>query len=421
MRAVIVSSRMPQAPGPGAATREFQLIKQLARQHEIVCVVPCWEEQDRIAAEALSRFCRVHPVYPRLEQAPQPANPGPKSKTLNRLQGSYRLLVAPPELLGGTEILLPLLAQELRKIDWESTDLFQVEHEILGGLLAGKPRRVPAVLDCYDICSAMVERRYRTAPDPKHRLYEWIEWRKVRAFERRTFQACGHVLVASDPDRARALALSPKSRVSVAPNGVDTDTFANAAPGIHEPRSLLFTGAMAYPPNVEAAAYFCRDILPAILHDFPDAVLTLAGRDPAPAILDLAGRRPGNIVVTGSVHDMRPYLERAAVCVVPLLNGGGTRLKILEALSMQKAVVTTSLGCEGIAAVDGEHLLIADTPQAFAEATKRLLADSGLREKLGRQGRTLATQKYDWRAIAPTIHQIWDELARSSRTTTARN
>jgi len=164
---------------------------------------------------------------------------------------------------------------------------------------------------------------------------------------------------------------------------------------------------MKYRPNVDAALYFVRQVLPQILAVRPALVFYIVGGEPPAEVRELAGP---HVVVTGTVADVRPYVRNAAVFVVPLRMGGGTRLKVLEGLSMRKAMVSTTLGCEGIDVEDRRHLLIADTPAAFASAVLRLLQEPALGEALAEAGRDLVDRRYRWERVVGELEAFYDEL-----------
>jgi glycosyltransferase involved in cell wall biosynthesis len=194
--------------------------------------------------------------------------------------------------------------------------------------------------------------------------------------------------------------------VAIVPNGVDTDVFApGAVAEATQPGCIVFTGTLDYRPNVDAALWFVREVLPLIRAQQPAAHLLLVGRSPSPAVRAL--HDGAAVRVLPDVPDVRPFIAGAATYVVPMRIGGGVRLKLLEALAMQAAVVSTQMGAEGMPDLRGdEHLLLADTPRAFAAAVLRLLDDAALRQRLGAAGRTLA-QRYDWRAIVPRLEQVY--------------
>jgi glycosyltransferase involved in cell wall biosynthesis len=184
--------------------------------------------------------------------------------------------------------------------------------------------------------------------------------------------------------------------VAVVPNGVDCARYAHLPAGRRTgPPTVMFLGAMSWEPNVAAAEFLARDVLPALLPRVPDVRLRIVGRDPTPRVQRLAGDR---VEVTGSVPDVLAPLADAHVLAVPLLAGGGTRLKILEAFAAGLPVVSTPVGCEGIAADPDRHLVVAETP-AFAEALARTLLAPEAAATMAAAARVLARDRYDWDAI----------------------
>jgi glycosyltransferase involved in cell wall biosynthesis len=187
---------------------------------------------------------------------------------------------------------------------------------------------------------------------------------------------------------------------------VDLEAFRpNDAPT--DPQSLVFVGTMNYRPNADAVIYLASQILPEIWKTRPQVTLTVVGQTPPEEVQRLAGPR---ITITGWVDDVRPYIDRAAVVVTPVRIGSGTRLKVLEALAMGKALVSTPLGCEGIAVEDGEHVLLADNPVELAQRVVRLLDDPALAIRLGMQGRALVERSYGWRAVVDDLDALHSQL-----------
>jgi len=229
--------------------------------------------------------------------------------------------------------------------------------------------------------------------------------RRMHRYEGRTLGRFDAVLAVSDADRQTFTRLYPdavRGPVHIVPTGVDTDFFK---PSVSPARAtqLVFTGSMDWLPNEDAMRYFCRSILPLVRAEEPEAGLSIVGRAPTPAVQSLAAE-PG-VEVTGRVDDVRPFMEQAAVYIVPLRIGGGTRLKIFEAMAMGKAVVSTTVGAEGLPVVNGEHLLLADEPRSFARAIVRLIRDQDQRERLGDAARRLVLARYDWSAVAGALEE----------------
>jgi glycosyltransferase involved in cell wall biosynthesis len=194
----------------------------------------------------------------------------------------------------------------------------------------------------------------------------------------------------------------PTKPTVVVPNGVDLEHF-QPTDRPRDPTSIVFTGSIDYRPNTDAVTYFVREIFPQIIQGHPDATFMVVGMRPPEQVKSLAGR---NVIVTGQVPDVRPYLARASVVIAPLRMGSGTRLKLLGAMAMGAAVVSTTLGCEGLAVRGGEHLLVADQPHLFARDVVRLLNDPGLASELGRQGRALVEREYGWASAAQRLDEF---------------
>src|SRR2546430_1809329 len=211
-----------------------------------------------------------------------------------------------------------------------------------------------------------------------------VEWRKMRRCETRACTQATVTIAVSDVDRALLAAAAPGARVFTVPTGVDTSYFAPT--GVPEsPARLVFIGSMDWYPNEDAMVFFIGEILPVIRRAVPDVEMTVVGRDPSERLRAL-GEAAG-VRITGTVEDVRPWIADAAVYVVPLRVGGGTRLKIFEGLAMGKAVVSTTVGAEGLPLVDGTHFVRADGPAEFARAVVSLLRDRDRRRALGTAGR----------------------------------
>ena len=202
----------------------------------------------------------------------------------------------------------------------------------------------------------------------------------------------------------------PASRISVIPTGVDTEYF-RPSPGPEQPDTMAFTGTMDWMPNEDGVAYFVDKIFPLIRQEFPDAAFWAVGRRPPRRIQALAS---ANVTVTGAVEDIRPYLGKAAVCVVPLRSGSGTRIKIFEAMAMGKAVVSTRMGAEGLPVRDGENIVLADDPADFAREVAQLLRAPERRAKLGHAARQLVEENYGWPSVAAHFDQIMHSVIRQA-------
>jgi sugar transferase (PEP-CTERM/EpsH1 system associated) len=268
---------------------------------------------------------------------------------------------------------------------------------------------VPTVLFQHNVEAAIWERHAKVAGTSLARAYLRSQWRRMQAFERAECRRFDHVIAVSDLDRDVFREHYGVASASTAPTGVDTEFFSPSGRVDSVADEIVFTGSMDWMPNEDGIVWFVRDVLPGIRAARPSARLTIVGRNPTPKVRALAEAAPG-ISVTGSVADIRPYLERASVVIVPLRVGGGTRLKIFEAMAMERAVVATTIGAEGLPVVDGRDLVIADAPAPFASAVTRLLANATERDALAREASRHVRAEFSWSSVAE--HFIRDcELA----------
>ena len=274
------------------------------------------------------------------------------------------------------------------------------------------PRRLPcpSVIFTHNVESEIWRRHAETQRGVARHLYRSQHARMLR-FEGRTLRRFDGVLAVSDADRSTFARLYPGAidgDVHIVATGVDTEFFS-PSPSPPAGRGLVFTGSMDWLPNEDAVTYFCREILPRIRADEPETTLTIVGRAPTSAVRRLAA--DAGIIVTGRVDDVRPAMRDAAVYVVPLRIGGGTRLKIFEAMAMGKAVVSTTVGAEGLPVENGEHLFIADEPHLFARAVVRLFRDVERRRALEACARALVVERYDWGAVSKSLEDALVRIA----------
>ena len=256
------------------------------------------------------------------------------------------------------------------------------------------PEGMKMVIDQHNIEHELLERTFR---HEKALLRKWFSWRESRLLKRGEIERCQKaqvVLVTSERERIALKQLLPEQLVEVIPNGVDIETFNKRDPAQEIAHRIVFTGRMDYYPNIDAVLFFARECWPHIQSQIPSASWQIVGKDPPREVRNLDAL-PG-VTVTGTVPDVTSYLASAAVAIAPLQIGSGTRLKILEALAMQKAMVTTSQGCEGLSVTSGEHLIVADQAQEFAQAVIDLMQDSQKRRALGNAGRKLVETAYSW-------------------------
>jgi sugar transferase (PEP-CTERM/EpsH1 system associated) len=267
----------------------------------------------------------------------------------------------------------------------------------------------PVMLFQHNVEATIWERHARVASNPLAKVYLREQWRRMRAFERAQCRRFDHVVAVSRRDMEVFESEYGITKVSEIPTGVDIEYFRPEG-GIQPQRcDLVFTGSMDWLPNEDAIVFFTKSILPGIRAVVPDVTLTVVGRNPSPRILDLARHDPA-VRITGSVPDVRPFIEHATVFIVPLRIGGGTRLKIYEAMAMEKAIVSTSIGAEGLPVTDGEDIILADTPETFASSVIQLLTDAQRAERIGRRAANLVRAEFGWGRVADKFATICDGL-----------
>ncbi len=441
MKILFLTPQLPYPPHQGTTIRNYNLIVNLASRHEVHLLSFVRSRDDEISRPICQRdysarrrdissdeLARATPLRERCRNIE--VVPAPKRSLLKRL--IYTLFSPLPDMalrLPSAEFRAKLEAY-LRR---ERFDVLQVEgiemvQYGLGvrGYRSGEESPLSPI--CYPLtvfddhnAEYLLQRRaFET--DVRHpsrwpgALYSFIQWQKLRRYEAEACRRFDRVVAVSAADAAALSRLVPGLSVTVVPNGVDTEYYKpqgardkeqgedKALPLAPCPLPLVFTGKMDFRPNVDAVLWFCDEVLPLVQREIPTVHFYIVGRDPNRRVLSL-GEKP-EVTVTGYVEDVRPYIAQSAVYVVPLRIGGGTRLKVLEAMAMGKAIVSTSLGCEGIELTSRE-LVIADTAEEFAGQVIGLLRDEARRRELGQAARRLVEARYDWRFIVPKLESVY--------------
>jgi sugar transferase (PEP-CTERM/EpsH1 system associated) len=375
----------------GGKLRTWHLLRHLARRHEITYVgfgSPAERKQDLTRMSEVARDLHVVP------------HRSPAKRSIRFYFDALWRLADP----------LPYAVGKYRSREYRHTIerlLNERSFDILVCDFLAPAVNLPSALSCpavifmHNVESEIWRRYVSTARNPVLAQLYALQYRRMLRFEHQALARFDGVLAVSDADRDTFQRLYPSApQPVVIPTGVDTAFFA-PSPTVPARRSLVFTGSMDWLPNEDAMLFFCREILPLIRREEPDAVLTIVGRAPTAPVRRLA--EAAGVVITGRVDDVRPPMASAAVYVVPLRIGGGTRLKIFEAMAMGKAVVSTTVGAEGLPVRSGEHLLIADEPDTFASAVVRLMRDVEERHRLESAARRLVLERYDWRVAASRL------------------
>jgi sugar transferase (PEP-CTERM/EpsH1 system associated) len=378
-------------PDMGGKIRSYNILKQLARKHEITLFT-------FYSAHPDDQHLRGNGIFANIVPVPLPL---PARRSLGEYIRAARLMAAGRPVTID-KFIYPEVRRRYAELLASSTfDVIVCDFLVPGSLMRWKTPP-PTILFTHNVEAQIWERHCKIAPNPLMKIASWLEARALAGAERRYVELADHVLAVSENDRAFFLQYVDPSRVSVIPTGVDTEYF-QPSPEPEQPDTTVFTGSMDWMPNEDGVIYFVEKILPLIHRDIPNAAFWAVGRRPPRRVQALAS---GNVIVTGAVDDIRPYLGKAAVCVVPLRSGSGTRIKIFEAMAMGKAVVSTTMGAEGLPVRHGENIVLADDPADFARQVVQLLRDQQRRAQLGRAARQLVEENYGWPSVAAHFDQI---------------
>jgi len=404
VKLLFLTPQLPHPPRQGTALRNWGLISHLAtRGHEIGLL--SFDDDGAEPSTELRRACaRVRRV-----RVPQRSG-GDRLRTLvasTLPDMAWRLWS-----LEFRDALVELL-QEMRP------DAVQVEGIELARYLFDErvaPLLTRVVFDDHN-CEYLLQQRAFLS-DLRRPLrwhgaaYSAVQSLRLRAFEQRVLQRADDVLCVSEQDRRVLSALAPTARVHVVCNGIDVADYAasaeTAAPVAEladGESALVFTGKMDFRPNIDAALWFAREVLPEVARAVPNVKLLLVGQKPGVRLDAL--RADPRVCITGAVPHVQPYIGAASVYVAPLLAGGGTRFKLLEAMAMSRAVVSTRLGAEGFEVESGRELVLADAAREFAQAVIALLTDEQRRAALGARAREFVERSYDWSAIVPKLEEVY--------------
>ncbi len=384
MRILFLSTWFPYPLSQGSKIRAYYLIRSLAQKHDVNLVSFAETPIDDLTLDHMKQICRnvdvvdENPFQPKriksilgwLSWKPGIAITSRSREMEERVRGIVRTW-KPDRIVAITFVTAPYACS-----------------------VSG----VPKIIDIDNLMSPMLYESYQRSIHRQKRLRSWLAWKKFQIYEKwlyNQFDLC-FAVSKQDLEKVSKLVLKGPELTGLLPNGVD---LVLNHPGLcqPEPASLVFNGALTYSANFDAMNYFIDEIFPFIRARLPQAHLRITGKTAGASIAKFT--TSPNITLTGYLQDVRPMVAGSWVCVAPLREGGGTRLKILEAMALGTPVVTTTKGAEGLEVEDGKHLLIADHAADFAERTLRVLQDSQLRTQLASNAYLLVKEKYDWVSI----------------------
>jgi len=393
MRILFVTPYIPRV-------RPFNFIRELSKRHDVslLCLYASEQEKNDSNFEALVHYCRTV-----------------RAIKLNSRQSIYNCLLA---LLSKTPLQVaycrsPALIKELKELQRDNDfDLIHVEFVRAAYLIDYMDRDVPVIYDCVDSRTVYLEQLFATRKNIYSKALAFEELIKMKRYEPYICKKYDDVFVISNEDANALNGQDSNIKPKVICNGVDLNCFEPAVNSYQED-SIIFHGRMNYYPNTDAVLSFYKSIFPFVRAEKPNIRFYIVGMYPNRKIQELD--RDPNIVVTGYVNNVRPFLKQAAVAVCPIRIGVGVQNKILEAMATALPVVTTSLGAEGLSAIPGRDLLVADDPREFAEFVTRLMTDREMRQQVGLSGRKYVEMNHSWERIGQQLESAYEELVEAKR------
>ena len=394
MKILFLSPTVPFPLTDGGRIRVFNLLKQIAVKNEVTLLALETQTTDADGVAELRQLgIQVHLV--------------PNAPTLPRVSfGTLVKAFLKRQPITVARYDIPAYRQKFRElIAIQTFDL--VHYEMFHIAQFHTETHLPGVLSQQNVDSAIWRRLCSETANPLYKFAYWTQQLAFQRYERVLSPKFDAVTCTSDIDAAVFQQHCTENAIEIIPNGVDI-THYRPDFTTEAPAHLIYIGSMDWYPNEDAVAFFADEVLPRIQEKVPDVAFSIVGGNPSARVQKLAER--DGIIVTGRVPEIKPYFAKATVFVVPLRIGSGTRLKILEALAMGKAIVSTTVGAEGLDLKDGTEIFIADEPTAFADAVTRLLTDAQLRRRIGENGRSRVEQDYDWRSIGEKLHALYTKI-----------
>lgn len=384
-------------PNTGGKIRSYQILRELSRRHQVTVGL-------FYAAEATDRHAELKSQFQ--EVICWPVEPPPRGSRAEQMGYARNFFSLRPHSV--VRFCRPEMVRDLRRLVANGKFDLIVCDFVLAAPIVPWNSQAPKVLFAHNVEAMIWRRHFEVARNPIWKAVWWREYRTTVRMERKYARAADHILTVSEQDREHFGKFTDAAKITAIPTGVDVNYFQPDA-SLEEANSVVFTGSMDWRPNEDGIIFFAQKILPRIRQAIPNVVLWVVGRSPSAAVKKLAESDSG-IRVTGVVDDIRPYMARGSVYIVPLRVGGGTRLKIFEAMAMAKAIVSTTIGAEGLPVTHGKDVLLADDPADFAEQTIHLLRNESRRKQLGSSARNLVEQHYSWGRVAADCETVFERV-----------
>ncbi len=403
MQILFLTAQLPEPPHAGGTLRTNGLMRSVhAAGHDVHVLSFGESNQLEINRPALVEFCASVEIVP-----------SPHRTISRRLRDLLLTNWADMQRRFDSPLYAARLEQLLKR---RAFDIVQIESLEMAAYLPVIRRvqlHTPIIYDSFNAEFDLQRSIYHAERSHLRRLpgalYSLIQWRRLIRFERDVCETVAHTIAVSDADAESFRRLAPGRPVSVVPNGIHTRLYTRPDSSLDlGDYAVVFSGSMGYRPNVDAALWFVDQVLDKIRAQVPEVRFFIVGSSPHGRLNSL--RERDNVQITGWVPDVNPFLHAAAVYVVPMRMGSGTRLKLLQAMAAGRAVVSTTTGAQGLTLPDGDVLRLADSADDFAQAVIVLLKDTEQRQTLGAAGMRYVQENYDWSVIAPRLLRVYDEV-----------
>ena len=402
---LFLSHNLPYPPHAGVTHRTLNVLKQLGQEYEIT-LVAFYRKAYHASLESVDESIAELSRYAHVSAHPLPGSYSRKESVVRHITSQVRgeaYTIGQYRSDSYTQAISQLAAA--RKYD-----VVHLDSIVLGGY-SPQLRPLPQICVHHNVESHLLRRRAKSVGNPAISLYMHLQSRRLEALERHLCPSFSVNVMVSETDRERLTRLCPDARVEVVENGVDCEFF-RPKPDVARSDEIVFVGPMSWAPNWDAMVYFLNEIWPLLRSLKPALTFNLVGKC-LPHQRRLLAKHDG-VNLLGRVDDIRPYLSRAGCYVVPIRVGGGTRIKILDAWAMGKAVVSTPVGCEGLEYTDGKDILVRSNAKEFAQAVSSVLEDVALRRRLEVEARKLALRRYDWRVLGQHMRSLYREVSQGA-------
>lgn len=404
MRILWLKTELLHPVDKGGRIRTYNMLRELKRDHEITYLALDDGTATTEARSLADEYCH------KLVSVPHHTRPkfstGFYGELLTNLFSPLPYFMKKYESAAMREATQQLLNRE--QFDVLVCDFLQPSVNVPENLSLG------TVLFQHNVEAMIWKRHYQVQRNPLKKAYLYNQWRKSWRYERKACQRFDMVVAVSSEDEEQMRREYSLTQTAAVPTGVDVDYFRPRIEDAADKHNLVFTGSMDWLPNEDAMQYFIREVLPIVRRTIPEVSLTIVGRNPYASLVELS-KHDQSIIVTGRVDDVRPYIERAAAYIVPIRIGGGTRLKIYEAMAMEKPVVSTTVGAEGLPLHNEEELLLADTAETFAAAVVRLLKAGEFAQSLAQRGAAAVRERFGWRQVTNRFAEICSQAASQAK------